>query len=91
MQDIRYKQSDHEMVTILLLKTDKKYRTAGKFRGANFRGMARDALKRIFAFQCQETTPTTSFACEIPVRRASLNFRADCSALEKRENFPLYS
>ncbi len=66
--------------------------------------MAREALRRnvrccnifavvIFAFQCQETTPTTSFACEIPVRGSfsQLNFRVDCSALEKRENFPLYS
>ena len=36
------------------------------FKGANFRGMLESPQKIfavvIFAFQCQETTPTTSFA-----------------------------
>ena len=46
------------------------YIYSGKFRGWDFRGMAREALRRTFRgcpFQCQETTPTTSFACEILV------------------------
>ncbi len=44
----------------------------------------------MFAFQCQETIPTKTFACEILVRESF------CSTLEKREilqphkNFPLY-
>ncbi len=44
-----------------------------------FRGMAREPSEEIFAvvifaFQCQETTPTTSFACEIPVRGSFSQF-----------------
>ena len=30
--------------------------------------------KEMFTVQCQETTPTTSFACEIPVRGSSFSF-----------------
>ncbi len=50
--------------------------------------LERPPSDEIFAFQCQETTPTTSFACEIPVRGSFpiFNFRVDCSALEKRKN-----
>ncbi len=40
-------------------------------------------------FQCQETTPTKSFACEISVRGSfsQFNFRINCSVLEKHKIF----
>ncbi len=46
----------------------------------------------IITFQCQETTPTNSFACEIPVRGSLSQFKflRLLSALEKREIFSLY-
>ena len=40
----------------------------------------------IFAFQCQETTPTNSFACEIPVRGSLSQFYlVNYSILKKHE------
>ena len=46
------------------------------------------SLVLIFAFQCQETIPTRSFACEIPVRGVYPNFNFKKSALPlKNANF----
>ncbi len=43
----------------------------------------------VVIYRYQETTTTTSFACEIPVHGSfSLSKFVDCSALEKRENSP---
>ncbi len=41
----------------------------------------------MFVVQCQETTPTKSFACEIAVRGgpSQFHFRVNCSALGKHE------
>ncbi len=64
------------------------YRIAG-----HFRGMAREPSEEIFAvvifaFQCQETTPTTRLAGKYRCMGVSpsFNIRVDCSALEKRKN-----
>ena len=47
----------------------------------------------IFAFPCQETTPHQALHAKYRCVGVSpsFNFRVDCSALEKRRYFPLYS
>ncbi len=41
---------------------------------ANVRYLAREPSEDIFAVQCQETTPTNNFACEIPLRGSLSQF-----------------
>ncbi len=73
--------------TIIILEVQEVRMHCGYRIAGNFRGMAREPSEEIFtvvifAVQCQETTPTTSFACEIPVR-GSFSQLVVSSALER--------
>ncbi len=63
------------------------YRIAANFRYLASEPSAEIFVIQIFTVQCQETTPTNSFAYEIPVcgSLSQFLFRVNYSALKKRE------